>query len=288
MPRQIHGHNWRPPDPKGLWILSAIEDQRHRVSPRGRISHAFWALDYAFCPGVTFRVGRVRNPWRERPAFTAHLYAPGTSYWERFCSAGSPLHSGSICFLGGDVAGLARLVDASDGCARFSDPQKIIASLLQRAADVGQQEGDAGFWKAQALLCHVIDALGQAQPAGEDGMWIVDGKARPRDGGEMVPAAREYLRMNLHRTVALREIAVHLHVSVSTLAHRFRRETGRSTLGEHAQMRIRHIKHLLLMGEPLKAIAPVMGFGDIYHLSKYFRRVEGVSPRAFLRQQNRG
>jgi len=37
----------------------------------------------------------------------------------------------------------------------------------------------------------------------------------------------------------------------------------------------------LQRGLPLKAIAQRLGFSDAFHLSKTFKRVEGISPRTF-------
>lgn len=52
-----------------------------------------------------------------------------------------------------------------------------------------------------------------------------------------------------------------------------------------ARMRMNAIRGLLLRGHRLKNIAAQTGFCDEYYLSKFFKRSEGMSPRAWLRSQ---
>jgi AraC-like DNA-binding protein len=93
----------------------------------------------------------------------------------------------------------------------------------------------------------------------------------------------DYLREHSAERLTLAGIARHLHVSPSTLSHRYRQEAGRSPMKRLIEIRIGMAKGLLFRGYPLKTIAEQTGFSDMYHLSKTFKRQEGVSPRAFLR-----
>jgi transcriptional regulator GlxA family with amidase domain len=69
---------------------------------------------------------------------------------------------------------------------------------------------------------------------------------------------------------------------VSTLAHRYRQETGEPPMLKLTRLRINLAKGLLLKGQPLKAIAEAAGFSDAFHLSKTFKRLEGAAPKHFL------
>ena len=47
------------------------------------------------------------------------------------------------------------------------------------------------------------------------------------------------------------------------------------------RLRMDRIKALLTGGQKLATIAEVTGFSNIAHLSATFKRIEGVSPRAY-------
>ena len=51
------------------------------------------------------------------------------------------------------------------------------------------------------------------------------------------------------------------------------------------RLRMDQVKMLLLGGQKLAAIAEATGFYDAAHLATTFKRIEGVSPRAY-RQRN--
>ena len=91
--------------------------------------------------------------------------------------------------------------------------------------------------------------------------------------------------MSRHLTerVAVTDVARHVHVSASSLSHRYREETGVTPMGRLIRMRIDLARALIVKGQPLKIVAEETGFSDAFHLSKTFKRLEGVSPREFLR-----
>jgi two-component system response regulator YesN len=98
----------------------------------------------------------------------------------------------------------------------------------------------------------------------------------------MTAKVSAYLQDNLSRSVSLAEIAEHLHVSVSSLTHRYREEVGETPMETRMRLAVTAAKTLLLKGWPLKHIAERTGFCDEYHLSKTFKKLEKTSPRAWL------
>jgi AraC-like DNA-binding protein len=247
--------------------------------------HPFWALDYEMNGGWRYRVGTARAPWRERVAGEAHLYAPGTAYWEENTGVSLPAESAYVCFHAAADGPLADLVRAHGGFVRFQDSEGKIAGLLHAAALAGDEAGAAGFWRAQAVLCTLIDALLTAEPV-DAGLYRIGPAPDPAWTRGFVPEVTAYLRRHLDRTVSLREIAVRVGVSVSTLSHRYRAETGEPPLVAHMRLRIGEAKLRFAMGESLKAIAADLGFCDSCHLSRTFRRVEGMSPREYRHRLN--
>jgi len=76
------------------------------------------------------------------------------------------------------------------------------------------------------------------------------------------------MRDYLAEPIFVRDIARHLGICASSLAHRYRTEARESPMQSLIFLRIELVKGLLMQGLPLKAIAENAGFCDVYHLSK--------------------
>lgn len=285
MKSTFRGHSWAVRGRTDATIVSACEAVFYPGRLTTCIQHSFWALDYCLNEGSLVRTGSSRSSWIERGSNTAHLYPPGVEYWEDTRHLSVPSHSLYVCFVGTVPDDILKLVDSGKKCVRIRDPEKQMESLLQHAVDIGQKEGDQGFWKAQANLCQLIDLILRSRPASQD-MRMLSGTWPSTKRDDLVSSVREYIRKNLCRTISLQEIAHHTNVSISTLSHQYRKETGETAMNTHEKLRMQKICQLLRMGEPLKVIAATMGFGDIYHLSKYFKRLSGISPRQYLSESS--
>lgn len=250
-----------------------------------RVCHDIWVLDYSHADSGLYRTVHVRNPWRRRPARVAHLYPPNTPYWEDTRTAkGGELSAGYFLFVGGETPGLDRLTRNEQGHAQFFDPHERLWQLIRRAAAIGHWRGADGFWQAQAALFEAIDLLRQAEPVGGCDYRVPEPVNLDAQPAKFSDAVDHYLRQHVGRRVPLAELARHLHVSSSTVTHRYQRETGSSPMQTLLRMRIDAAKGLLLKGERLSDIAEQLGFSDAFHLSRTFHRVTGLSPRAYLQR----
>ena len=283
MRTQTIGHRWRPPTGArpAVSMASEVLGERERYLSK-RILHADWTLDYEFGSYGRSRVKSARAPWRARLPRTGHLYPPGVPYWEDTRGETGYRHSAWVCFTGGEGIGLEDLVDPAAGYARFVDPRGRLGAMIRGAARIGHERGDAGYWRVQSLLCQIVGLLFESRP--------VEAETRRIGGDEprlspLVRAADRFLRDRLGEKVTLAEIARHAHVSVSTLSHRYREETGRTPMQTLTRLRVDHARSLLLRGLPLKVVAQRLGFTDAFHLSKTFKAVEGIPPREFLRRR---
>lgn len=249
-----------------------------------RHSNPYWVLDYSLSDLGLFRVGRRSSPWRCHPAGEALLYPPHTPYWEDMRSIKPPIRNAWLMFRGGSGTGLDTLVRRAAGYARFVDPEGRFGRLIEQAAESGQREGDAGFWKAMGFFYEALDLLRHSVVIEVD-TYRIPATFTP-ETPTLATAVTAFLREHMTQRLSLGTMAAHLHVSVSTLSHRYRAETGESPIATLIRLRIQQARNLLMKGQRLKTIAETLGFSDVYHLSKMFKRVEGRSPRQFVQALN--
>jgi AraC-like DNA-binding protein len=285
--RAFFGYSWDRHPKMSPALLSALRVTRPMAGMRTRVRHPFWALDYTLNQGLRVRVGSARSRWRTRPPGTGHLYPPETTYWEHAREKkNATLHSAYITFEAGEAAELSSLIDTRTRHARFVDHDDILWKRLEAIAREGSDHGDEGYWRAQAMFFDLIDLLHRSEPVGKGLRRITESLPEPEES-EFVRSVHEYLARRLAEPVTLEKLAKHLHVSPSTLSHRYHRETGDAPIGKLIRMRIDLARALIIRGHPLQAVADSTGFSDAFHLSKTFKRIEGVSPRGFLQRMRR-
>lgn len=267
------GQMWEPPPTLALAVVAASWSTIRPQSRAAGNRHALWVLDYSRTESdLEVRVARPRAPWRPRGARRAHLYRPGTPYWERSASS-TPIPAAHILFRSPKGIGLHRLTP--DGYACIADPAGNLLPLLETAARAGA--GQTGFWLAQSAFCRILEHLETVRP-GPDGVWRLPPRERKT---ALVEAVDNLLCSRLATGIRLRDIAAALHMSPSTLSHRYRREAGTSPGRRLIQLRIEQAKVRLLRGERLATIAAATGFCDPFHLSKTFKKLTGVTPHHF-------
>jgi AraC-like DNA-binding protein len=186
-----------------------------------------------------------------------------------------------VVFAGGDEAGLRECIPQNQAYARINDPNRLILSKLHAAAVVGTEKGAAGFWEAQAILCSLLHLLRQLAPAVAGGDLTTASVPAPDSFVKTVDA---FLSGRVGSSVSLAEIAKAVHVSPSTLSHRYAAESGRSPLAAFQAMRLEVARALLMQGLKLDAVAGQTGFCDAYHLSKAFSRHFAMSPAEYRRR----
>jgi AraC family transcriptional regulator of arabinose operon len=103
-----------------------------------------------------------------------------------------------------------------------------------------------------------------------------------------VRKALDYLAGNLARPFDLDTLARHAGLSVSRLAHLFKRETGTTPQRYLEDLRMRQARQLLrLTNLPVAEIAAEVGYEDAFYFTKRFQRAEGKSPSEFRRNGGR-
>ncbi|MCE0497297.1 MAG: AraC family transcriptional regulator [Methylacidiphilales bacterium] len=89
-----------------------------------------------------------------------------------------------------------------------------------------------------------------------------------------------FIQKNLTRPLTIDDLARHGKMSKFAFVRKFKRLCGRTPMAELRLSRLDQARTLLLTTNlPLKAVAPAVGIGDEYQLSKLFRSHFNLSPR---------
>lgn len=105
---------------------------------------------------------------------------------------------------------------------------------------------------------------------------------------EHIRQVRQYLEQHAAGRITLRRLAERAELSIPHLSAEFRRYYGNSPIGYLIGLRLQQARRLLLTGNlPVGEIARCVGYDDIFHFSRLFKKHFGCSPRA-MRNQSAG
>lgn len=129
---------------------------------------------------------------------------------------------------------------------------------------------------ARSLLLLLLGEVARAAPGAE-------ASAR---GGSLVPDALAFIQRKCLEPISLRDVAAAVHRSPAHVAATVKRETGHSVgawissgrIGE-AAVRLTHTD------EPIDHIARAVGWKDVTHFIRQFRKAHGQTPAAWRREQ---
>jgi AraC-like DNA-binding protein len=94
---------------------------------------------------------------------------------------------------------------------------------------------------------------------------------------------RELLETEYARTVTISELAREADLSTFHLIRVFRASFGLPPYKYLEQVRIQHARRLIRLGFPLTHVVHATGFSDQSHLTRYFKRIVGVTPGRYAR-----
>jgi AraC-like DNA-binding protein len=169
-----------------------------------------------------------------------------------------------------------------DGAARpplFPDPvvmDPALAAELRRVhAVLSQQASGAEALETESRLCWLFGELVRrhAVPASPDGVLPGTGAVARR--------VMDRLADQLTGPPALAELAAEAGLSRYQLLRSFRAEVGMPPYAWLAQHRVARARVLLEQGHRPAEAATLTGFADQAHLTRWFRRVVGVTPGAY-------
>lgn len=96
----------------------------------------------------------------------------------------------------------------------------------------------------------------------------------------------DYIHAHLEQDLTLAELAAVVHTSPSYFSSLFKQSMSLAPHQYVIQCRVEKAKQLLLRGEmSIAEIAQILGFSHQSHLNRHFKRLVGVTPKAFLKSQ---
>jgi two-component system response regulator YesN len=106
---------------------------------------------------------------------------------------------------------------------------------------------------------------------------------------QVVANMQDYIRRNLDKRLSLHDVAAIFNYSPNYLSQLFAKYAGEGFVEYITAERIRAAKEMLKKGAgPVYEIAEKLGYESAFYFSKVFKKVEGVSPREFLRRLEQG
>lgn len=90
----------------------------------------------------------------------------------------------------------------------------------------------------------------------------------------------KYLNENYENKISLEQIAHNMYLSPVYISKIFKEETGESPINYLIKIRLEKAKDILMndVGGSIKSIANQVGYEDVYHFSKLFKKYYGISP----------
>jgi two-component system response regulator YesN len=102
---------------------------------------------------------------------------------------------------------------------------------------------------------------------------------------QVVANMQDYIRRNLDKRLSLHDMAAIFNFSPNYLSQLFTKYAGEGFVEYTTAERIRSAREMLMRGTgPIYEIADKLGYESAFYFSKVFKKVEGVSPREFLRR----
>lgn len=113
-------------------------------------------------------------------------------------------------------------------------------------------------------------------------------RGRGEDGGDVIEHAVDYLRAHLAEHVSVPELAAMASLSSSHFSALFKRHVGYPVLQYQTMLRMARARELLdVTSASVTMIAAEVGFPDSFYFTRQFKKVHGVTPRAY-REQHKG
>ena len=264
-------------DPAGP--LAVVCGGRELCGPNYRIDRP--TFQYLCLEFVSAGHGQLTIAGRAFPLRPGSMffYGPGIAH-HISVDKGSTLVKYFVDFVGSPAQELLRNTPLSiPEPVQVAEPQAIVQIYEQLHRTAGVQRGSfrrlCGLL-LEMLILHASD-LAVSQEAIDSPSWAT------------YQSCRRFIESRFTQLKGLDEVAQACGLSKAYICRIFKRYHSCSPYQFLAQMKMAHAASLLLGPQSLvKQVAAAVGFDDVYHFSKVFKRTYGISPAHFRRHRQYG
>jgi AraC-like DNA-binding protein len=154
----------------------------------------------------------------------------------------------------------------------FHDSEGVVGQIIRK---MEQEYAAKGTGYLELLRCYLTQVLVCAVRASEEAERI-------RTPHRATTAIVEHLRCHYTEPLSLDELSRKLNYTPQYISSLFHKDTGMSLQEFLQRIRIEEACRLIEQGEQqMVRIAQKVGYGDVKHFARVFRRIKGVSPREF-------
>ena len=169
----------------------------------------------------------------------------------------------------------------SNGAGREAQRRAVLAGLLSAASAALDTDTAA----ARACLARAAELV--IQRAAD----IESTSTPPVPRGGLAPwqgkRVTSYIKEHLGTQIRAAELAQQVRLSTSHFFRAFRETFGEAPMSYIARQRMSYAQQLMLRShDPLSQVALACGLCDQAHFTRVFRRVVGMTPRAWRRQHS--
>ncbi|MCP1103058.1 two-component system response regulator YesN [Aequitasia blattaphilus] len=130
------------------------------------------------------------------------------------------------------------------------------------------------------------DCLNKVRVHLDDSFSIEEDVSLGRDTQRIVEYAALYLREHYMEAIDFSTVSINMGFSSAYLTKLFNRYIGESPLKYLTNIRINEAKHLLINTSlPIQKVGEKVGYPDQFHFSKTFRKLTGVNPTCYRKEQ---
>lgn len=154
----------------------------------------------------------------------------------------------------------------------FHDSEGVVGQIIRK---MEQEYAAKGTGYLELLRCYLTQVLVCAVRASEEAERI-------RTPHRATTAIVEHLRCHYTEPLSLDELSRKLNYTPQYISSLFHKDTGMSLQEFLQRMRVEEACRLIEQGEQqMVRIAQKVGYGDVKHFARVFRRIKGISPREF-------
>ncbi len=157
-----------------------------------------------------------------------------------------------------------------------------VESILDKTAD---EYYNRDSLSPQLIMCYLTELIA----------YIIRERRRNSSGGELSETgsdglsqkAAKYIFSNYRRNITLDEIAGYVNLSCSHFSKKFKEDTGFGFKEYLINVRIKHAcEDLVNTKNSVSDIASACGFSDSNYFGDVFRRIKGMSPSAYRKENS--